>query len=66
MVPGELVLWCTSGYGVVKNKKRKVLDIFVLNPEPKKYGCKFVIFLPKYPVIVHHMNRDSLSKIGNH
>lgn len=61
MVPGELVYGVHPVMELLKQKKRKVLDIFVLNPEPKIW-MQIRDFLPKYPVRVHHMNRDSLSK----
>lgn len=61
IVPGELVYGVHPVTELLKQKKRKVLDIFVLNPEPKAW-VHIRDFLPKYPVRVHRMNRDALSK----
>ncbi len=49
---------------VLKQKNRKVMEIYTLKPEPKVWG-QIKALLPKYPVRIHAFTRQALSeKLG--
>lgn len=46
---------------LLKQKRRKVFELFVLKPEPKIWST-IKNLLPNYPVTVHHVDRSLLEK----
>lgn len=61
VVMGEIVYGVHPIIELLKQKRRKVFELFVLNPEPKIW-MEIRDLLPKYPVRIHKMNRESLAK----
>jgi 23S rRNA (guanosine2251-2'-O)-methyltransferase len=61
IVMGEMVYGVHPVVELLKQKRRKVLDLFMLNPEPKIW-MELRDMLPKYPVRIHRMTKDALSK----
>ncbi len=49
---------------VLKAKRRKVYEIYILKQEPKIWA-QIEAILPKYKVVVHHLTKDALTeKVG--
>ena len=46
---------------LLRQKRRKVLDLFMLNPEPKAW-MEIRDMLPKYPIRIHKMPKEALSQ----
>ena len=46
---------------LLKQKKRRILEIFMVNPEPKIW-MDIRDMLPKYPIRIHKMKKDALSR----
>lgn len=64
IVLGEIVYGVHPVVEVLKQKRRKILELFILNPEPKVW-MEIRDMLPQYPVRVHRMTRDALTqKLG--
>lgn len=63
-VLGEIVYGVHPVIELLKQKRRKVLELFVMNPEPKIW-MEIRDILPKYPVRIHKMRKEALSqKLG--
>lgn len=66
IVLGEMVYGVHPVVELLKQKRRKILELFVMNPEPKIW-MEIRDMLPKYPVRIHKMRKEVLSqKLGTH
>ncbi|MFT6765580.1 MAG: 23S rRNA (guanosine2251-2'-O)-methyltransferase [Alteromonas naphthalenivorans] len=61
MVAGDIIYGVHPVVELLKQKRRKVLDVFMLNPEPKIW-MELRDMLPKYPVRIHKMSKESLNQ----
>ncbi len=61
VVQQEIVYGVHPVVELLNQKKRKVYEIYVVNPEPKIWPT-IKKLLPTYPVIVHRVTRDLLAK----
>jgi len=57
---GEIVYGVHPLRELLKAKQRKVLELYTLKPEPKVWK-EIAVFLPKYPITIHHLSREQLS-----
>lgn len=64
IVLGEIVYGVHPVIELLKQKRRKVLELFIVTPEPKIW-MQVRDLLPKYPVHIHRVPKDVLSqKLG--
>lgn len=60
-VLSEIVYGVHPVVELLRQKRRKVLDLFMLNPEPKAW-MEIRDMLPKYPIRIHKMPKEALSQ----
>lgn len=61
---GDIIYGVHPVIELFKAKRRKVLEIYLLNPEPKIWR-QIQDIVPKYKVIVHSMGREMLERTVN-
>lgn len=61
IVSAEIIYGVHPVLEVLKAKRRKILDIYTLNPEPKVWR-EIKPLLPKYKVTIHNMSREQLER----
>lgn len=61
VIVGDIIYGVHPVIELLTQKRRKILELFMLNPEPKIW-MQIRDLLPKYPVRIHRMNKDALSK----
>jgi len=60
-VLGEIVYGVHPVIELLTQKRRKVIDLFMVNPEPKSW-MEIRDMLPKYPIRIHKMPKEALSQ----
>ena len=61
IVSAEIVYGVHPVLEVLKAKRRKIIDIYTLNPEPRAWR-EIKPLLPKYKVTIHNMSREQLER----
>ena len=64
-VQGELVFGVHAVVELLKAKRRKVISIYTTKPVPKAWELVEPL-LPKYPINIQYVSRESLHKISRH
>jgi 23S rRNA (guanosine2251-2'-O)-methyltransferase len=60
-VMGDVIYGVHPVVELLKQKRRKITDLFMINPEPKIW-MELRDMLPKYPIRIHKMTKETLSK----